>query len=101
MYAIRSYYDKRPELPSKQAWSDQKSGALVSAAATIQPDWWRGFGDPYLDELIDRAIAGNIDIRILAARTGVAKAGIDQANAGAVITSYSIHYTKLYDVVAG
>ena len=72
---------KRPEMASKQSWSDQ-AGPLVSAAATIQPDWWTGFGDPYLDDLINQAIAGNIDIRILAARTGVAKAGIDQASAG-------------------
>jgi multidrug efflux system outer membrane protein len=76
---------KRPEVASKQGWSDQ-AGPLVSAAATIQPDWWTGFGDPYLDDLINRAIAGNIDIRILAARTGVAKAGIDQASAGGLPT---------------
>jgi len=73
---------KRPEVASKQSWSGQ-AGPLVSAEATIQSDWWTGFGDPYLDDLINRAIAGNIDIRILAARTGVAKAGIDQARAGA------------------
>jgi len=72
---------KRPEVASKQRWSDQ-AGPRVSAARAIQPDWWTGFGDPYLDDLINRAIAGNIDIRILAARTGVAKAGIDQASAG-------------------
>jgi multidrug efflux system outer membrane protein len=76
---------KRPEVPVKPGWSDQ-AGPLVSAAATIQPDWWTGFGDTYLDELIYRAIAGNIDIRILAARTGVAKAGIDQASAGLLPT---------------
>ena len=76
---------KRPEVASKPGWSDQ-SGPLVSAAAAIQPDWWTGFGDPYLDDLVNRAIAGNIDIRILAARTGVAKAGIDQASAGLLPT---------------
>ncbi len=76
---------ERPEVTSKQSWSEQ-AGPLVSASATIQPDWWTGFGDPYLDDLVDRAIAGNIDIRILAARTGVAKAGIDQASAGLLPT---------------
>jgi outer membrane protein, multidrug efflux system len=76
---------KRPDVASKQRWSDQPV-PLVSAAATIQPDWWTGFGDAYLDELINRAIAGNLDIRILAARTGVAKAGIDQASAGLLPT---------------
>ena len=76
---------KRPDVASKQSWSDQ-AVPLVSASSTIQPDWWTGFGDPYLDELVRRAIAGNIDIRILAARTGVAKAGIDQASAGLLPT---------------
>ncbi|MEN8207459.1 MAG: efflux transporter outer membrane subunit, partial [Pseudomonadota bacterium] len=44
------------------------------------------FGDAYLNELIDRAIAGNLDIRILAARSGVAKATISQARAGLLPT---------------
>jgi NodT family efflux transporter outer membrane factor (OMF) lipoprotein len=74
---------KRPEVAYQPGWSDQ-AGPTVSAAATIEPDWWRGFGDPYLDDLISQAIAGNIDIRILAARTGVARAGIEQASAGAL-----------------
>lgn len=76
---------KRPEVVSKQSWSEQP-GPLISAEDAIQPDWWRGFGDPYLDDLVERAIAGNLDIRILAARTGVAKAGIDQASAGGLPT---------------
>jgi multidrug efflux system outer membrane protein len=76
---------KRPEVASKQSWSEP-AGPLISAQDAIQPDWWRGFGDPYLDDLVERAIAGNLDIRILAARTGVAKAGIDQASAGLLPT---------------
>jgi NodT family efflux transporter outer membrane factor (OMF) lipoprotein len=72
---------QRPEVASKANWSEQ-AGALVSATSTIQPQWWSGFRDPYLDQLIDRAIAGNIDIRVLAARTGVAGAAIQQARAG-------------------
>ena len=76
---------QRPEVTSKQSWS-QPDGVTVSAAAAIQPGWWTGFGDPYLNELIERAIADNIDIRILAARTGVAQAGIDQASAGLLPT---------------
>jgi multidrug efflux system outer membrane protein len=76
---------KRPQVASKQSWSEQ-DGPLISAADTIQPDWWTGFGDAYLDQLIKQAIAGNIDIRILAARTGVAGAGIEQARAGLLPT---------------
>jgi NodT family efflux transporter outer membrane factor (OMF) lipoprotein len=76
---------QRPEVAAKDSWS-QPQGVTVSAEATIQPDWWTGFGDPYLNQLIERAIADNIDIRILAARSGVAQAGIDQASAGLLPT---------------
>jgi len=58
----------------------------VSASETIAPDWWKGFRDPYLDRLVARAIEGNIDIRILAARTRVAETQIDEARAGALPT---------------
>ena len=76
---------QRPDVAAKDGWS-QPQGVTVSAEATIQPDWWTGFGDPYLNQLIERAIADNIDIRILAARSGVAQAGIDQASAGLLPT---------------
>jgi len=76
---------KRPDAPGKAAWSDDP-GKRVSAQTTIQPEWWTFFGDPYLDELIKMAISGNIDIRILAARTGVAQATISQARAGLLPT---------------
>jgi NodT family efflux transporter outer membrane factor (OMF) lipoprotein len=91
---------KRPEVATKDSWSDQ-AGPLVSAASTIQPDWWKGFGDPYLDELVRRAIAGNVDIRILAARTGVAKAGIDQASSGLLPTVNAGAATDTLKVTGG
>jgi NodT family efflux transporter outer membrane factor (OMF) lipoprotein len=76
---------KRPDTPAKASWSDQK-GAAVSATATIEPDWWKGFHDPYLDTLIAKAIAGNFDIRVLAARIDVAGTQITEAKAGALPT---------------
>ncbi len=76
---------KRPEVPEKDGWSESASEPL-SPQATIEPDWWTGFGDPYLNELIERAIADNLDIRILAARSGVAKATISEARAGLLPT---------------
>jgi NodT family efflux transporter outer membrane factor (OMF) lipoprotein len=72
----------RPETPAKRSWTRGD----VSAADTIAPDWWRGFGDPYLDGLVDRAIAGNFDVKILAARIQVANVQIDEARAGALPT---------------
>lgn len=76
---------RRPDAPQKATFS-QKETAPVSASETIAPDWWKGFRDPYLDGLVARAIAGNIDIRILAARTRVADAQIGEARAGALPT---------------
>ena len=47
--------------------------ALVSAQA---PDlaWWRAFGDPELDSLIERALAGNLDLKQSVARVRQARA---------------------------
>jgi len=77
---------KRPDTPAKASWSDQ-SGTLVSPADTIVPDWWKGFQDPYLNTLIARAIDGNFDIKVLAARIDVAGAQIGEAQAGALPTA--------------
>lgn len=73
----------RPETPAKPAWS-QPTAAAVSASETITPDWWREFRAPYLDTLVNRAIAGNFDLKLLAARIRVASALIGEARAGAL-----------------
>ena len=77
---------KRPDTPAKAAWSD-KTGTLVSPADTIVPDWWKSFQDPYLNTLIAKAIEGNFDIKVLAARIDVAGAQIGEAKAGALPTA--------------
>ncbi|HJW25228.1 MAG TPA: efflux transporter outer membrane subunit [Rhodocyclaceae bacterium] len=74
---------QRPQTPENTAWSRP---VTVSAVETIVPDWWKTFEDPYLNELIDRAIKGNVDIKVLAARIGVASAQIGEARAGALPT---------------
>ena len=77
---------QRPDTPAKASWSD-KTGTLVSPADTIVPDWWKGFQDPYLNSLIAKAIQGNFDIKVLAARIDVAGAQIGEAKAGALPTA--------------
>jgi NodT family efflux transporter outer membrane factor (OMF) lipoprotein len=72
----------RPETPTKSAWSSQVDGRSIAQQA-IDPEWWRGFKDPTLDILVAKALEGNTDLRVLAARIGVAKASIDQASARA------------------
>lgn len=76
---------QRPDTPAKTAWAG--GGALPVAPATmIEQDWWKGFGDPDLDGLVERAVRGNVDLKILAARTRVAGAQIEEARAGSLPT---------------
>ena len=76
---------QRPDAPAKSSWSRQPESTL-SASATISPQWWTQFGDPSLDSLVAKAIAGNFDLKILAARIAVADSQIGEARAGALPT---------------
>jgi len=54
--------------------------ASITLAALPDPSWWHTFNDPQLDSLIDRAIAGNINLqqavlRIAGAREQTVQAG--------------------------
>lgn len=40
----------------------------AAAPAAIDPAWWKNFGDPALAAIVDKALAGNSDIQIAAAR---------------------------------
>lgn len=42
--------------------------------APMEREWWRRFGDPVLDSLVERALANNTDIEIAAARVREARA---------------------------
>ena len=76
---------QRPDAPTKASWS-RPPDAGVSPSATISPQWWTQFGDPELDALVAKAIAGNFDLKVLAARISVANSQIDEARAGALPT---------------
>jgi outer membrane protein, multidrug efflux system len=82
--AVRVPEYQRPETPAKSSWT---RAATVSAAEAISPQWWAQFGDPYLDSLVAKAIAGNVELKMLAARIAVAKAQIAEAHAGALPTA--------------
>ncbi|MEQ9561461.1 MAG: efflux transporter outer membrane subunit, partial [Woeseiaceae bacterium] len=42
--------------------------------ASFEAEWWKQFGDPVLDDLIVRALDGDLDVRIAAARVRQARA---------------------------
>jgi len=64
-----------PNAAGKASWSSSGS-ASVSPSETINQDWWKNFGDQDLNELIEKAISQNLDLKILTAQIGVAEAAI-------------------------
>jgi len=72
-----------------------------SAASTTSADirrWWTAFNDPTLDDLIDRARTGNLDVRQAAARVQEARAQerVVRARGGpSVSASAQAGYTRL------
>jgi NodT family efflux transporter outer membrane factor (OMF) lipoprotein len=67
------------------------SGAFIGANAVAQraappapvdqAAWWKGFNDPVLDNLVDRALAQNLDLAQATARVTQARAGLSAATA--------------------
>jgi multidrug efflux system outer membrane protein len=55
---------KRPETESPKDWRIE----YPKAAEVANTRWWEQFGDPALDQLIDEALHGNLDIQAAAAR---------------------------------
>lgn len=67
----------------------QPAVAARAAAPAPADAWWRGFNDPVLDRLVDRALAQNLDLAQAAARVTQARAGLGAATA-ALLPSASI-----------
>src|SRR5690606_39041942 len=52
----------------------EQTGRAVKATNWPQAQWWKVYGDPQLDTLIDQALAGNPNLRIAEARVRQAQA---------------------------
>ena len=64
------------------AWRDPAAnGAQITPRADPDPKWWNAFHDPVLTALIDRAIAGNLDVQQAVLRVVEARQGIVTARA--------------------
>jgi NodT family efflux transporter outer membrane factor (OMF) lipoprotein len=70
--AVRSSREAPPPaLPESYA----AAGDLGAAAdPRILAQWWKDFGDPLLDSLIERTVSGNLDLRIAEERVREARA---------------------------
>jgi multidrug efflux system outer membrane protein len=62
-----------PQVTTPAAWPEPIVDGLTEAASDLSA-WWRSFGDPVLDSLVDRALAGSPDLRAAAARVREARA---------------------------
>jgi NodT family efflux transporter outer membrane factor (OMF) lipoprotein len=57
------------------------AASAANAEANIPADWWRAFGDPALDALVDRALAGSPNLVAAQARVERAEASVAGAKA--------------------
>lgn len=63
---------EKPGTYTEVRWADPMPGAATDKEAVI--DWWHGFDDPLLTELINRAVAGNRNLQAAEARVLRARA---------------------------
>jgi multidrug efflux system outer membrane protein len=62
-----------PAVSVPEAWTETSAMNTASPPESLER-WWTEFRDPLLDDLIARAIAGNIDLKIASARIREARA---------------------------
>jgi multidrug efflux system outer membrane protein len=62
-----------PADQTPQVWSGQLEGGLAAKPADLTR-WWTLLNDPVLDSLVDRAVAGNKDLKLAGARLAEARA---------------------------
>lgn len=72
-----------PTFGFKNSYASAKGGSPVLLSNT---EWWRGFKDPTLNALIDRAMRENIDLAIARERVNEALAQVDSIPAEASLT---------------
>lgn len=68
---------RRPEVALPATFDS----ATATDADTVPARWWSLFGDPVLEQLVDDALARNVDLRAAAARIDETEAVLDQARA--------------------
>jgi multidrug efflux system outer membrane protein len=67
---------RAPETAPAEFFSANAAGV---AQQPFEARWWGQFGDPVLDDLVARALSGDLDLKIAAARVGEARAMLGAA----------------------
>ena len=90
--AAPAAYTSPRALPASPVLPDAFRNAPDAApgeAVPLAEDWWKSFGDPVLDRMVETALAGNLDIAAAAARLEQAAAGLKAAQ-GALLPQASL-----------
>ncbi len=76
---------QRPVNEFPEAWAAHDDA--VQAADSAGAQWWRLYGDPVLEQLVDEALSRNADIQVAAARVSQARAqaGLTDADRAPVV----------------
>ena len=65
---------RAPTIVTPAAWAEAPAAAATFDRSILER-WWTVFHDPLLEDLVARAIDGNLDLKIAAARVREARAG--------------------------
>lgn len=69
-----------PQAPT-QALPERYAGTAPAPSPVLATEWWKRFGDPRLDALVERALAASLDLRQAAARVDEAAVAVGLARA--------------------
>ncbi|HWK46313.1 MAG TPA: efflux transporter outer membrane subunit [Stellaceae bacterium] len=82
---------QRPQADAAAAWSTAVGDG--TGAVPVSGAWWRSFGSPELDELMQRSLSGNFTLRAAVARIDEAQ-GTAEVNAAALFPSITVAGTQ-------
>lgn len=71
-----------PEVRLSPKWSNDGARAARPDRLATLGEWWKGFGDPLLDRLVEEAVAGNLDVAAAKAKVREARATRREAVGG-------------------
>lgn len=93
-----------PDFQLPKQWTTTPSSEKAPATDLVRfSRWWTQFGDETLNQLIDQALAGNLDLKLAQARLSQARASRQSAEAGmypTVAASTSRNRSKSSDAIA-
>ncbi|HEY7976942.1 MAG TPA: efflux transporter outer membrane subunit [Rhizomicrobium sp.] len=73
--------DAPSTVPSQTALKPQSLGLSAAPSPQIKDAWWKAFGDPQLDALVDQALAGSPTLQVALARMREAQAQLSVSRA--------------------